>query len=263
MPAFYAHDRFGKEVSARLDGELKQIVKKHYRQFRIGLQGPDLFFFYRPYFPNKISKYGNHLHDISAYPFFQHAVKIIRKKGRKTREYAYLLGFLCHYILDSECHPYVETYIARSGVHHLEIEEEFEKMLMRADGKDPFSYPLATLIPVDIATAEAIRPFYEKMTSKIVLRSLKDMRMIKRLFTTRTSGKQALINTAMKMTGKYASMKGLMNQRIDNPKCRESNQELKRRFDDAVGLAVKMAEGLDASIQTGKELEKRLDRTFG
>lgn len=43
MPAFYAHDRFGKEVSARLDGELKQIVKKHYRQFRIGLQGPDLF----------------------------------------------------------------------------------------------------------------------------------------------------------------------------------------------------------------------------
>ena len=27
MPAFYAHDRFGKEVSARLNGELKEIVK--------------------------------------------------------------------------------------------------------------------------------------------------------------------------------------------------------------------------------------------
>ena len=73
MPAFYAHDRFGKEVSARLNGELKEIVKRYYRQFRIGLQGPDLFFFYRPYLPNKVSEYGNHLHAISAYPFFEHA----------------------------------------------------------------------------------------------------------------------------------------------------------------------------------------------
>lgn len=263
MPAFYAHDRFGKEVSARLNGELKEIVKRYYRQFRIGLQGPDLFFFYRPYLPNKVSEYGNHLHAISAYPFFEHAVKVVRKRGRKTREYAYLLGFLCHYILDSECHPYVETYIGKSGVQHLEIEEEFEKMLLRLDGRDPFSYPMAKLVPVDIATAEAIRPFYENMTSKIILRSLKDLRTVKKLFTTRGPGKQALINTAMKMTGKYPYLKGLMNQRIDNPKCRESNQELKRRFDGAVSLAVKMAESLDESVQTGKGLERRLDRTFG
>lgn len=263
MPAFYAHDRFGKEVAARLDGEVKQIVKRHYRQFRIGLQGPDLFFFYRPYMPNRVSRYGNHLHDISAIPFFEHGVKVVKKRGRKTREYAYLLGFLCHFILDSECHPYVETYIGRSGVQHLEIEEEFEKMLMRLDGKDPFTYPLAKLVPVDIATAEAIRPFYENVSGRIILRSLKDLRLVKRLFTPRNAGKQALINTAMKMTGKYAKMKGLMNQRVDNPKCKESNEELKRRLDDAVDLAVKMIDGLDETVRTGKELEKRLDRTFG
>ena len=50
-------------------------------------------------------------------------------------------------------------YIEKSGVQHLEIEEEFEKKLMRKDGKDPFSYPLARLVPVDIATADAIWPF--------------------------------------------------------------------------------------------------------
>ena len=47
MPAFYAHDRFGRKVFARLDGEIKQTIEQHSSQFRIGLQGPDLFFFYK------------------------------------------------------------------------------------------------------------------------------------------------------------------------------------------------------------------------
>ena len=87
MPAIYAHDRFGAEVAERLDGELKQIVEKYYTQYEIGLQGPDIFFFYRPWSRNVVSRYGNHLHDISAYPFFRHALKVVRKKGRDSREY--------------------------------------------------------------------------------------------------------------------------------------------------------------------------------
>ena len=80
MPAFYAHDRFGRKVYSRLEGEIKQTIKNHSRQFRIGLQGPDLFFFYRPWHSNKISKYGNHLHEISAYPFFRHWAAVVREK---------------------------------------------------------------------------------------------------------------------------------------------------------------------------------------
>lgn len=125
MPAFYAHDRFGKKVAEKLPVSLKKTIKSHSRQYRIGLQGPDLFFFYQAYRPNRVSKYGNHLHEISALPFFEHAVKVVRKKGAASREYAYLMGFVCHFILDSECHPYVESYIEKSGVQHLEIEEEF------------------------------------------------------------------------------------------------------------------------------------------
>ena len=34
MPAFYAHDRFGRKVYSRLDGEIKQTIKKHSRQFK-------------------------------------------------------------------------------------------------------------------------------------------------------------------------------------------------------------------------------------
>ena len=55
MPAFYAHERFGKKVWQQTEGDLKEIIRSHYPQFRIGLQGPDIFFFYRLYTNNKVS----------------------------------------------------------------------------------------------------------------------------------------------------------------------------------------------------------------
>ena len=187
---------------------------------------------------------------------------MVRKKGAASREYAYLMGFVCHFILDSECHPYVESYIEKSGVQHLEIEEEFEKKLMRMDGKDPFSYPLARLVPVDIATADAIWPFYDNISRKTVMQSLRDLRLIKQIFTAPGAVKYKMVNTGLKLSGHYADMKGLMNQRRDNPKCEESNEELMRRFDEAADLAARMIISLDESIWSRKELDERFDRTF-
>ena len=90
MPAFYAHERFGKKVWQQTEGDLKEIIRSHYPQFRIGLQGPDIFFFYRLYTNNKVSKYGTDMHAVSAYPVFLRALEIVRRKGRETKEYAYL-----------------------------------------------------------------------------------------------------------------------------------------------------------------------------
>lgn len=262
MPAFYAHDRFGRKVYTRLDEDLKEIIRHHRKEFRIGLQGPDLFFFYHPWWSNPVSRYGNHLHEVSAYPFFRHAVTVIREKGRHTGEYAYLLGFACHFILDSECHPFVEAYVRKYGVQHLEIEEEFEKLLLRMDGKDPFAYPLASLVPADRKTAAAIYPFYDVVTEKTILTALRDMRLVKRIFTAPGRLKHDTINTIMKITGRYPSMKGLMNQHRDNLRCRKSSTELLKRFDSAEKTAAEMIHSLDQTVQTGKELHVRFDRTF-
>ena len=265
MPAYYAHHRFGAAVAELLDGELKKTVVAHRPQFDIGLQGPDIFFFYRPYTKNKVVKYGNGLHHVSAITFFRRAVRIVRKSGRNSREYAYLLGFLCHFILDSECHPYVNEMVEVTGVKHLEIEEEFEKLLLRMDGEDPFSYPLGDLVPLDDGTVQAICPFYPRqINERIVRKSLRDLRMVKRLFTTPHRWKYDVINGVMRLSGKnYPYAKGLMNQRADNPACRQTNEELLRRFEAAVPLAVRMAAGLDECVRTGKEPDVRLDRSFG
>ena len=87
MPALYAHDRFGEKVSEKSDGELKNIIFKYYNQYEVGLQGPDILFFYRPYHGNDVAKYGSHLHAVSALPFFEHAAKVVNHYGRDSAQY--------------------------------------------------------------------------------------------------------------------------------------------------------------------------------
>ena len=155
MPALFAHELFGREVAKQLPEPLNTIVTAHFTEFRIGLQGPDLFFFYRPYKSNAVTRYGNHLHEIPAKPFFLHGLSVVHEKGRESQEYAYLLGFLCHFVLDSFCHPYVAQAMADTGIAHLEIEEELEKALIRQSGRDPFTFRLDRLVPTDEATARS------------------------------------------------------------------------------------------------------------
>ena len=262
MPAIYAHTRFGKIVAKQLEGELEQVVSRNYAAFQTGLQGPDIFFFYRPWNKNRVNQYGFHLHKVSAMPFFRHGVKVVRKKGTASREYAYLLGFLCHFILDSECHPYVTEMIEKTGIQHLEIEEEFEKMLMRMDGKNDLTYPQHRLVPTDWGTAAAVSPFYNKVPPKQVRSALKYMRMVRRLFWAPGIVKQSMINGVMRLTGKFDRMKGLMIQRKDHPGCRVTNEELMRRFNEAVGIALVMIQALDESVRLESGLPKRLDRNF-
>ncbi|MDD6661898.1 MAG: zinc dependent phospholipase C family protein [Lachnospiraceae bacterium] len=276
MPAVYAHECFGRAVAAQLDGELAEVIRRYDAPFQIGLQGPDIFFFFGAHTDNPVVRFGEHLHSVSAAPFFANALSVIRQKGRMSREYAYLCGFVCHFILDSECHPYVEAMIKETDVQHLEIEEEFEKFLLKEDGKDPIGFPVATLVPTDLDTAQAIQPFYpvksqrfrsgsqkEYLPLGVIRQSLSSMKWIKRLLTAPQPWKQDTINRIMKLSGdNYKYAKGLMNQREDNPACEVTNEGLKARFDAAVPLAAEMIRSLDGSIRTGRGLNKRFDRTF-
>ncbi|MCD7883510.1 MAG: zinc dependent phospholipase C family protein [Lachnospiraceae bacterium] len=262
MPAVYAHDRFGINVRENMSAELCAITTRYNYAYRMGLQGPDIFFFYHPWCRNRVQKYGTLLHEAVAASFFAHARKVIRKYGRSSSQYAYLLGFICHFTLDSECHPYIEKQIARSGVAHLEIEAEFEKFLLRADHLDPLGYHASDLIYADEDTAAAIRPFYPSLDQKKVLASLKGMKLVKDLFRAPGPLKQGLINSAMKLLHVHHKMNGLMNQRKDNPLCRESNLKLWNLYDSAIPLAVSLQEQFDEYLRTGKCLPERFHRNF-
>ena len=248
MPALYAHKRFGDAVIAGLSGEIKEVIQKHPLQFRIGLQGPDPYFFYRPILKNHVAKLGSDMHKENADVFFKTARKVIRQKGLDSREYAFILGFICHFALDSECHPYVNAMVEELGVDHMEIEGEFEKYLLRKDKKDALRHPIAKLIPTDIATVKAFKSFFPEISEAEIKESLVTYRLIKHVFTTPSKYKQAVINTLLKI--------------LFNELCQVTNEGLEERLGKAVPVAVELLLNYDRSARTGEALVERFKRTY-
>lgn len=261
MPAIYAHNQFGNRVLKTLDAKEKKAALTHLRQFRIGLQGPDYLFFYRPFMKNEINSTGYRIHQRPAKEFIENAKEVIKEKGTNSPEYAYILGFICHFALDSECHPYVEKQIEKTGVGHIEIESEFEKFLMRKNGEEPLSYPAGKTFPTDKKTAEVIAEFYDGISEKEAWKSLRSMKMYKDILVAPCNLKRSVIDKIMRLTGHYEEIQGHMLRPKDNPKCEESNRGLYERFLGAVPLAKKLMEDFNSYL-AGEALSEHFDRNF-
>lgn len=119
MPSLYCHYISGTSTLERLSSSAtKSIVDRHRNVFNLGTQGPDIFFYYDVW-PLKrasvLKKLGGRLHCKKVHTFFQKSLEYISQKSGAERDIllAYMLGYICHYSLDSATHPYV---FYRSGL---------------------------------------------------------------------------------------------------------------------------------------------------
>ena len=119
MPTTYAHDLFGKEVYKRLPSDMKALIRRHGDLYRIGLHGPDILFYYMVS-KNPVTQFGIEMHHEKARAFFEEGMRQVRRNEDEAL-FAYLLGFGCHYILDSACHPSIIAY--KQPVTKAEIEK--------------------------------------------------------------------------------------------------------------------------------------------
>lgn len=257
MPAFYAHHQFGEQVFTLLNEELQQLIYAHTKEFLIGLQGPDVFFFYHPWKSNDVIDYGNHLHEVPASWMFQRGMT----NGRNTASYAYMLGVVCHFALDSRCHPYVAEYEKIHGISHIEIESEFEKMLLRKSGKNPFTFSTAQLIPTDYETAKTIYNFYNVYDAEKMQFALRWMRNFKQIFTESSVWRQKVLNMVLTLSG-FGKYKWQILQHKDNPNCTVSNENLYQIYQDTLEHAVTLIYELDFCKQTGTSLSEKWDITL-
>ena len=131
MPTTYAHDLFGKEVYKRLPSDMKALIRRHGDLYRIGLHGPDILFYYMVS-KNPVTQFGIEMHHEKARAFFEEGMRQVRRNNDEAL-FAYLLGFGCHYILDSACHPYVNKMAAEGVIPHIVLEKEFDRVLMEEE----------------------------------------------------------------------------------------------------------------------------------
>jgi hypothetical protein len=154
MPALLTHDYFGEDIWARMrdqdfscSGKTSALVEELRRAFLLGNQGPDPFFYtLRSFRLAKNKKFGSLMHRERA----AETLEVFRRLASRAPEpaasliWAYLLGFLCHFTLDSIMHPFVyaqQYALCDAGVEGLDwrdgsalhgyIEATLDMMLLR------------------------------------------------------------------------------------------------------------------------------------
>lgn len=186
MPAAYAHMIFGKEVKAILPIASQELSSRYPELFGIGLQGPDILFYYHPSDTQSYVLYGHNIHKRPAADFFCNALEQMEKLAdvEKEKATAYLMGFLCHFILDSNCHPIVRKHTIPGKASHRQIEREFDRFLMENDKVRPeWFIPWTRTVPMAEKHAEIIGLFYPEAGEKVIRRGIRNMRLYESVTT--------------------------------------------------------------------------------
>lgn len=263
MPTTYTHDAFGRETYQKLPEEVKNIIRKYKKLYLIGLHGPDIFFYYRPYKMkrNMVAESGHAMHREKARVFFEEAAKTCRETNSQAL-LAYLMGFVCHFILDSTCHPFVSEFEASYGLSHTEIETELDRYFMERDGKDPFSYhPAASISPSDGA-ADVIHMVFPLIPEKKIQKTLSGMKFYCNITVTGSERKRKMFHRILKLAGADDNLGKRIIEKERNPESMVSTEELVHLYHAALEEIVPAVMNLYHAVMNGEKLSERFDRDY-
>lgn len=263
MPSTYAHYRFGQSVYELLSDPEKTIIAGSRQLFDIGLHGPDILFYYKPFHSNAINRIGYAMHERSGQSIFREAGEVVLTQENRAPYLAYLYGFLCHFALDSFCHGYIDDKIHLSGISHTEIEVEFDRALMVRDGCDPVRHKLTSHIVPSQQSAAVISKFFAGTAESEVQEALRSMIFYNDLLVAPSPVKRGLICAVLACTGNYANMRGLLVNYRPNPACRDSCERLETLFDAAKEYAVQVIPSYARIVRGEAEFDERFRLTFG
>ncbi len=243
MPSTYAHDRFGSLVRRQLPIKIQTEIIEYPQLYYMGLQGPDLFFYYDPLRKNPAMEEGSRLHAMSGKEFFENAAgRLARLEKRKDAgpERAYLYGLLCHFTLDSVCHAYIFAYQKKHGLSHSAIEGDLDRSLIAAQGRDPVLEDLTAHFKPSRRSARVIARFYPRMGLKVAAKSLDRFVRVHRLLYCPRRPKREMLYLLLRLAGRYESLRGHIMADHAEPSCRKSSAVLTRLLQKAVPLAVRL-----------------------
>ncbi len=153
MPAYLTHYIFA-DKNTKKDAEYRNIIL-------LGSQGSDPFFYYgykifgSRKLTNENREFGTNIHHIDLTDFFEFMINRINKSNNEEKAVlkAYITGFIMHYCVDRNCHPYV---FYRSGfacnkdeskkyayIHSL-FESRIDSLFMKKKGYRKIDPSLAT-----------------------------------------------------------------------------------------------------------------------
>jgi hypothetical protein len=143
MPDFWVHIIAGEEVKNSLKEDfIQELINNNYQLFNFACQGADPFFYYKfwPWQHNKIGwQLAEDIHQLAGQKLFAALLTAYKKAdivgahkldSSQSKKLIYLLGFIVHYTIDRECHPYILANGGQGKQHKL-IESMLDVYLMQ------------------------------------------------------------------------------------------------------------------------------------
>jgi hypothetical protein len=219
MPDFWTHLIAGEEIAAEIkDEKIKNLINNNYQLFNYGCQGGD-FFFYNNFLPWQRAKLGPEkgemIHSLSGRKLFAELLTAFKKEAiylnselpdSKLGQYklVYLLGFISHYALDRECHPFIIKNGGEGKKHKL-IEASIDIYIMQSRWKqNPKAVNPLPYYQLQKEHLESLNYFYqlifanifeENLDKNLIWDSYQDLRKYHKLFSTENSLKYHLFRS--------------------------------------------------------------------
>ena len=259
MPTTYAHWRFGCDCIDTLPEPLQNIIRSNREIFDLGVHGPDVFFYDLAH--KDVARHGNEMHHESADVFFEHCVDVYcRSEKDRDAMLSYILGFLSHYTLDSQCHAYINTKSKVSGISHNKVESEYDGHMMRLDGRAVNDLDRAESLRPNAHIAAVMAEFFP-FSGKDLLRTAKMQRFIIGALNCSSDLKRSGLGKILHRMGKddYAD---LIVQKDEMEICRDSNLRIDKLRENALKIYPQLAASLMKRIEDGTPLCDYFSRDF-
>lgn len=238
MPAIISHDQFGREVYNALHTFIGDS-REECDAFLLGNQGPDVFFFgqVRPTLVRAVGV-GSAMHrsdPVALLGAYRAAADRMAAGARATGR-AYVLGMLCHYLLDSRVHPFVyaqQKAACEAGVDglderdgrevHAEIESELDVLVLsRKAGTavsefDPARKTLrgseGTLRDLSLLSADAVRGALSRsIPDDAFAKSVRAYRAALRAINSPTGVKRELLGRAERLFRRHSMLHAMSHR---------------------------------------------------
>ncbi len=207
MPNLATHYLCGLEaIKLIANQECRELIERNINVFNLGVQGPDILFYYGiwPWSPKtKYGTIGEKFHISKVNLVFGAIIDyILRQEGNvKDVLTVYFMGFLCHNCLDSITHPYI---FYKSGFktdedprtnlyhyYHRRFETSIDVLMCnRLLNKKVHEIKIDRLIGITVRERDVIGDMYESVIAsvfnfnipgKLISRAIKDMNTVEKL----------------------------------------------------------------------------------
>ena len=260
MPAGYTHYQFSEDIIPLItDHHIKEIILHNKTLFQIGTHGPDIFFYHHFYnLKDAVCHLGRQMHKDKARDFFEQAMTVVKNDGQM----AYILGFLCHYILDSQMHHHVSDIMKATHLSHFEIESEYDRYILKHKNIDPIHTYIYSHIQYNDKIVTTIQSFFPQLSFKQVKDSLHSMKVADRILTAPSYLKRGLLYGLFILSFHFHQLQGLIMNYHHNVKMEDYYDSLNQIYHNALKEASIYIPLYIDHIHTQASLPVRFDHNY-